>query len=230
LAVGGCADRAPSSDEEQRQCRELCGRGCPPLNDVDEIAYDAWWIDDAGFATAVGLEGIAAPRPILIPGSDGSPWLVAATAEEPTIPRLFRFDPWRARFALSDVPDGLRLPRPGRPAPISVDPDAFVWLDDDEQHGELLGLRLGTRNRFTQDLALVLLSEPMDPGRPRHLVPSRPLDRFARRRGSASGSAARQERARDRGSLPLAFGVEKRAWADGGAHRTTRYTGLSFAW
>jgi hypothetical protein len=50
-----------------------------------------------------------------------------------------------------------------------------VWLDEVEQHGELLGLRLGTRNRFTQDAALVLQADDVDPSRPLHLAPDRPI-------------------------------------------------------
>jgi hypothetical protein len=101
---------------------------------------------------------------------------VAAATNAPEIPRLFRFDAWAKRFELADVPDTLRLPRPGMPQPLALDPDAFVWLDDDDDEAEpglLLGLRLGTRNRFTQDLALVLLSDPIE-ARPQHLVPDGP--------------------------------------------------------
>jgi hypothetical protein len=58
---------------------------------------------------------------------------------------------------------------------VQLDPDAFVWLDDDEQHGELVGLRLGTRNRYTQDVALVLAADPLDQRRPLHLAPDGPL-------------------------------------------------------
>lgn len=171
LAVGGCEDRPASSTEDAARCAEQCRYGCPPLDDE----YDAWWIAPDGSASAVSLEGIVAPRPVLLPGSDGSPWLVAASAEDPTIPRLFRFNPWAGRFGPANVPDGLRLPKPDGPRPLAVDPDAFVWVDDeDDSEGALLGLRLGTRNRYTQDLALVLLSDPFE-ARPQHLVPEAPL-------------------------------------------------------
>lgn len=176
LAVGGCSDREPDSERDRAQCEARCSRGCPPLDEAGEPSYDAWWIARDGTATAVDVTGISAPRPILIAGSDGSPWLVAAAAAEPERPRLFRFDPWRARFTLADVPEDLRLPRPGYPAPVQLDPDAFVWLDDDDQHGELVGLRFGTRNRYTQDVALVLAADPLDQRRPLHLAPDGPLD------------------------------------------------------
>lgn len=167
LAVGGCEDRPKASPEDAEACA-ACSQGCPPLGGE----YDAWWIASDGTATEVSLTGIHAPRPILLPGSDGSPWLVAAAANTPDIPQLFRFNAWAKRFVPADVPESLRLPRPGMPQPLALDPDAFVWLDDDDsgEHGELFGLRLGTRNRFTQDLALVLLSDPVE-ARPQHLVP-----------------------------------------------------------
>ena len=168
LAVGGCEDRPKASPEDAEACA-ACSQGCPPLGGQ----YDAWWLDSDGAATEVSLAGIHAPRPILLPGSDGSPWLIAATTNEPEIPQLFRFNAWAKRFEPADVPDGLRLPRPGMPHPLALDPDAFVWLDDDGERGELLGLRLGTRNRYTQDLALVLLSDLVDV-RPQHLVPDGP--------------------------------------------------------
>lgn len=165
LAVGGCEAREPEDELEAARCAELCARGCPPS------AYDAWWIDAEGHVSAVALDGIAAPRPILLPGSDGSPWLVAASSSAPAEPRLFRFDPWRSRFVATSVAGP--LPRPGFPTPVAVDLDTFVWLDEQGQGGQLLGMRLGTRSRYAQDLALVLQEDPLDPGRPLHLVPHR---------------------------------------------------------
>ena len=170
LAVGGCEDRPANSTEDAAACAANCSHGCPPLGNQ----YDAWWIDRDGAASPVSLEGISAPRPVLLPGSDGGPWLVAAAADTPDLPRLFRFDPWAQHFDPAPVPDGLQLPRPDMPEPLAVDPDAFVWLDDDDATGRLMGLRLGTRNRFSQDIALVLLSDPIET-RPQHLVPDRPL-------------------------------------------------------
>jgi len=168
LAVGGCEDRPPASSDDAQACAR-CGRGCVPLD-----GFDAWWIDRDGVASPVALEGISAPRPRLLPGSDGSPWLVAASADNPEQLRLFRFDAWARRFTSIDLGAGVRLPRPGMPAPLSLAADTFIWLDESEDAGELLGLRLGTRGRYAQDLALVLQSEPLDPDRPRHLVPTGP--------------------------------------------------------
>lgn len=175
LAVGGCESREPDDEDEAEQCGLECARGCRPLQPDGRKAFDAYWLDPEGSSREVSLESIVAGRPILLPGSDGRPWLVAEAEGEPGKPRLFRFDPWLERFDPADVPDDLRLPRPAYPRPISIDPDAFVWLDDNRKRGELVGMRLGTRNRYTQDLALVLRFDPDEPARPLHLVPDRPL-------------------------------------------------------
>jgi len=183
LAVGGCEDRPPISDDDATACAHECSHGCPPTD-----GYDAWWIEGSGAATRVALEGIAAPSPVLLPGSDGSPWLVAADASQTDLQRLFRFNPWSVgenggvlstagSFTPVSLGSEMRLPKPDLPQPLSLQPDTFVWIDDTGQHGELVGLRLGTRNRYTQDLALVLSSDPLDPSRPQHLVPNRPLGR-----------------------------------------------------
>lgn len=149
--------------------------GCETSDCSTQTSFEAYWLDRDGAVTALPLERIAAPRPILLPGSDGSPWLVAARQDEPDTPRLFRFDPWSRRFTEADAPAGLRLPRAGFPEPVAIAPDAFVWIDDRGARGALFGLRLGTRNRYSRDVALVLASEPRDPSRPLHLVPDRPL-------------------------------------------------------
>jgi hypothetical protein len=173
LAAGGCEDRDIATEEERQECSLHCLRGCPPA-----AGYDAWWLDRERREHRLpdALQGISAPQPILIAGSDGGAWLVAARASDPSVPRLFRFNPWSQRFGEVDLPDSVRLPRAGFAAPVVIDPDAFVWLDESGSSAELLGLRLGTRNRYTQDLALVLLSDPRDPSRPLHLVPDRPLN------------------------------------------------------
>lgn len=169
LAVGGCEDRPPASDQDREACSALCAQGCPPLD-----GYDAWWIDESGAAARVTLAGIVAPRPILLPGSDGSPWLIAANEGTPSEPQLFRFNPWSAQFEAVFVPDTVRLPRPGRPPPVSFDVDSFAWPDELAGRGSLLGVRLGSRSRFAQDLALVITTADEDPTRPAHLVPSAP--------------------------------------------------------
>jgi hypothetical protein len=173
LAVGGCEAREPSSPDEAAECSIACERGCPPANGV----YDAFWIDAQGVATAISLDAgrpIVAPRPILLPGSEGAPWLVAALGGMPFVPRLFRFNPWSQRFTLASEVEGIaRLPRPDAPRPLSIEPDAFVWLDESLERADLLGVRLGTRNRYAQDVSLVSFADPLDPSRPQHLAPDR---------------------------------------------------------
>lgn len=180
LAVGGCEDRPPGSDEDAQSC-ERCGHGCPPLE-----GYDAWWIDREGQATRVQLDGISAPRPVVLPGSDGGPWLVAAERGSPDIPALFRFNPWSQSFQRAELTRGSSLPRRDMPAPLEISQDSFVWLEPSARGDQLAGLRLGTRSRFAQDLALVLLADPLDPGRPLHLTPDRPLGESASYDGKLS--------------------------------------------
>jgi hypothetical protein len=167
LAVGGCEDRPPASEADAAVC-ERCSHGCRPLGG----SYDAFWIDAAGSATPLSLSGISAPRPLLVPGSDGRPWLIAATERDPEAPALFRFDPWSASFDEVPLAGGTRLPRPGMPAPLTLEPDTFLWLDDEGDQGALFGLRLGARSRYAQDVPLILLSDPLEPSVPLHLVPT----------------------------------------------------------
>lgn len=171
LAVGGCEQRLPDSTDEEARCAALCERGCPPSGNL----YDAHWIAADGSVSRVSLDGIAAPRPVLLPGSDGSPWLVAAAASDPATQVLYRFNPWDSSFSAVTAPGELQLPRAGFPQPVAVAPDTFVWLDELDELGLLLGLKLGTRNRFAQDLALVLQTDEQVSTRPRHLAPERPL-------------------------------------------------------
>jgi hypothetical protein len=116
----------------------------------------------------------------LLPGSDGSPWLLAQDVADggdssgAASTRLFRFNPWATSFEPASAPSDLRLP-PSGTIPLALDPDTFVWVDEDAKSGELIGLRLGTRNHYEQDLALILRSDPDDPTRPQHLVPTRPI-------------------------------------------------------
>ncbi|HYJ08805.1 MAG TPA: hypothetical protein VEX18_07340, partial [Polyangiaceae bacterium] len=87
LAVGGCQNREPESKEEALECGLECARGCRPLpENGGKKAYDAYWIDPDGHSTPVGLDAIVAARPILLPGSDGRPWLIAEHENEPGKP------------------------------------------------------------------------------------------------------------------------------------------------
>jgi hypothetical protein len=157
LAVGGCEARLPLEGEDCSMCR----RGCPPA-----AGYDAFWVSADGGVSELDFD-VEAPQPILLPASDGRPWLVAGAEER----ALFRFDPWTATFEparadldLSPLPDSLE------PPPVSLGPDAFVWLANGPDGTELVGARLGTRGRYAEDFALV--AQPSQGLR--HLAPDRP--------------------------------------------------------
>ena len=162
LAVGGCEARAPEAGED---CKRECERGCPP-GGAGSPRFEAYWIASDG--TVSELAPAVAPasaRPTLLPGSDGSPWLVTGDNQ------LFRFDPWHARFDPSG--GGLGSSRTAARF-VAMGSDSFAWLADDDQGLALRGLRLGTRSEFSNDVPLVILRDPDDPSRPAHLTPDRP--------------------------------------------------------
>jgi hypothetical protein len=160
LAVGGCEDRAPRTGED---CKRECERGCPP-GTAGSPRFEAYWLERDGTVTELGL-ALPAGRPSLLPGSDGSPWLVAADNE------LFRFDPWHGQFEPSGVLLG-SSPTAARFVPMGA--DSFAWLTDDGQGPLLRGIRSGTRSAFSNDVPLVLVRDAGDPSRPAHLTPDRP--------------------------------------------------------
>jgi hypothetical protein len=148
LYVAGCA---PTEDDAT--CAP-CARGCPT---APERA--ALWIREDGTLDPVELP-VAAPSPTLVAGDDGSPWLFSGS-------RLFRFNPWRARFEEADL-SGDAQPAAG--AALSLDPGAFVWLSAGGEP-RLQGVRTGTRDRYARDVALLTLTAPNDSGWPLHLCP-----------------------------------------------------------
>jgi len=100
-----------------------------------------------------------------VAAADGASWLFTGNAEAP----LLRFNPWRARFETM-------APRFSEPpaiveAPLALDPGAFVWIEE-AMEPRLRGLRTGVRHRFTNDLALLVTTDPFDSGWPLHLAPS----------------------------------------------------------
>jgi hypothetical protein len=163
LAVGGCEDRAPKNAGED--C-SACERGCPPSG-----GYDAWWITPEGVPEQLPDLPVDAPHPELVPAENGAPWLWSARARS-----WLRFDPWQARF-VPVAPDLAPGPDAGMPAPVAIDPGAFVWLSSDGQHTTLGGFRHGTRERFAFDLLPLLGGVPPSgsfPDSPAwHLAPDR---------------------------------------------------------
>jgi len=165
LAVGGCADRAPRPDED---CAAVCAHGCPPAPDPNSRqSYDAYFLAPDGTFEQLDFP-LTAPHPVLLPGSDGRPWLIAASLADTEASALYRFDPWQQRFDPSDADLGLDgTVDPARI--VSTGPDAFVWLGADDSGPFTRGVRFGTRSAYASDVALVSLSE--DFSRPAHLSP-----------------------------------------------------------
>jgi hypothetical protein len=153
LAVGGC-DPLQRSDE----CLPCAGGngGC--------ISRDVWWIDPQGSAHA--LESLpaelAAAQPLLVPAANGSPWLIANG-------RLARFDPWQARFVAADAVLPTSIPAQ-LPSPLALGPGLFVWLQQNGDALELLGLHSSQRGPWTQDVAPLLVGSGQ--GLVPHLPPS----------------------------------------------------------
>ena len=170
LAVGGCEDRAPLSNED---CTVWCTHGCPPSPDpTTSQTYDAYWVGADGSVSALDFP-LTAPQPILIPGSDGAPWLVAAALDQTNQPvpgsfALYRFDPWQKSFAEASVDLGFDTDLTSSHL-VPTGLDAFVWLTADSSGPVLHGARLGTRSTFASDGALL-----GDSTRPAHLAPDHP--------------------------------------------------------
>jgi hypothetical protein len=172
LAVGGCENREPNSAEEASSCEELCTRGCAPLatpceDDSCSVEWDAWWITANGELERLPALSVPAPHPVLIPGTDGSPWLVAGARGE----ALLRFNPWRGEFeAVPNAPAHL----PSAHTWTALDPGAFVWISELGERAEVFGYRFDTRSAFAQDIGLGVQTQQDDPLWPLHLAPDRP--------------------------------------------------------
>jgi len=173
LAVGGCEDREAAAGET---CSAWCTRGCPPQPDpISGQRYDAFWISPDGNVSALDFP-LSAPRPVLLPGSDGRPWLIASGVDQLGQPlpdrfALYRFDPWQRQFVASDLELELGASLTQNSfAPTGV--DAFAWLDSDADGPVLRGARLGLRSAFSNDVPLVALRDGM--GNPAHLAPDHP--------------------------------------------------------
>jgi hypothetical protein len=193
----------------RRDCVCVTGTGAPcPDGGGEEFSAQAWvdafWIGPDLVPRRVGftLGNVAAcptpDEPLLVPGSDGSPWLVSHRPDGSAC--LFRFETWpedpdgtsddptsRPRF----VPSAISLdPAPDPASPlVALGPDAFVWTRTTGEGG-LLGARLGHRGALTRDLGSLLDYDEQRPYRPAHLAPDRdpsapsdgsaPLLRYAR--------------------------------------------------
>jgi hypothetical protein len=175
---GGGALTVASCETECGSDAEACA--CPR-------GLEASWItgDDPPRATPVELPETDACReaqaelvPLLVPGSDGAPWLIATSAD--TRPAcLFRFNPWPADYGASTPGSAPRFEGPlevpldpppdPRVTPLSLGPDSFVWVTAREPGG-LHGARFGGRGVLSQDSpALGGVAAPA------HLAPDRPV-------------------------------------------------------
>lgn len=170
LAVGGCEDRPPDPGED---CSQSCIHGCAPTPDpTTQQSYDAFWLASDGSITRLDFPHDAA-QPVLIQGSDGRPWLIAAAEDDSGNPiphslGLYRFDPWQKHFDAVDLDLGLNQSITESRV-VSTGPDAFVWLGADETGTVVRGVRIGTRSRFVSDVPLVSLADGA--ARPAHLAP-----------------------------------------------------------
>ncbi|HEX7452779.1 MAG TPA: hypothetical protein VF294_10855, partial [Polyangiaceae bacterium] len=177
LAVGGCEDRDPLPAED---CSVWCQRGCPPTPfGSNQPTYDAFWISADGSVSPLDF-GLSAAQPVLLPGSDGQPWLITVGVDQtgaaaPGKFVAYRFDPWQGAFAVTDLDLGAQ-PLVGAPRFVATGPDAFVWFGQDSTGPALQGVRSGTRSAFSSDVALVVLRAAEDATRPAHLAPDHPPD------------------------------------------------------
>ena len=138
----------------------------------------AYWVSPEGLVEVIPLPNFGsdppdgARAPLLIPASDGAPFLVLGP---PDAQRILRFNPWAKtpaeRFESADIDIAAPLPAERMPKPLAIDPGAFVWLAPEGDHNSLFGLRHDTRGRYTRDLALLQQTDPNDPERPLHVVP-----------------------------------------------------------
>ncbi len=171
LAVGGCEDRRAMVDED---CSIWCARGCPPTpSAATKQRYDAFWLAPDGSVSALDFP-FSAARPSLLPGNDGRPYLVTAGVDASGQPQtggyaVYRFDPWKRVFLISDLDLGSSMSEAARF--VATGPDAFAWFGDARAEPALSGVRNGTRSAYANDIALVSQRDADDATRPAHLVP-----------------------------------------------------------
>lgn len=206
-------------------CIDANGAPCPD-DDPDAHWIDAWWLDPdgapapVGIAPDPGLTPCPTPaNPLLVAGSDGAPWLVAVTDGD-TAACVYRFEAWpedapgagEGGDATADPVDGPHFvattlaldPAPDpRSPPLSLGPDAFVWI---AASGGLYGARLGHRGPLTRDEFSLLAFDASAPFRPAHLVPDRD-PRLSRATGAVGAETAAVVYDRAGPSLTLAPAV-----------------------
>jgi len=139
-------------------------------SNVEAVAF---WISPEGLVEPFNVSGPARDSewdPLLIPGTDASPFLVTGP---PGAQRVLRFNPWERSsqpFQPSSLDPTVPLPDATSPGPIALDAGAFAWLAKADDQINLFGLRHGVRGAYARDVAL-LTPDPEDPLRPLHLAP-----------------------------------------------------------
>jgi hypothetical protein len=143
LAVGGCDTTTPAPDGDP-SCVEMCGveGGCP--------TREVFWIDAHARVAELPLLPVPAPRPQLLAGTEGRPWLSTGGPRS----QWLLFDPWTSTFRTA----------PGAPpeAPTSrgraiAAPGTLLWLEDGPPP-RLVGFRHSVRGDLTSEAAPLVLS------------------------------------------------------------------------
>jgi len=179
LSVAPCNGSAPGCS-----CVTKAGTACAASDGTDQQPYvDAFWLDPEGtlepvlFAPSADAACPTPALPAFAPGSDGAPWLISGDGDA-SAACLWRFEPWSSESSGGSAPLGPRFvstrveldpPPDPRVAPLSLGPDAFVWVATGAATG-LFGTRLGHRGPLTRDGEL-LSAPPNGVPRPTHLAP-----------------------------------------------------------
>jgi hypothetical protein len=183
VSVASCAD---TGAREGCSCFTPEGDACEPS--VEGAPYvDGVWMEPDGRLESVAFASdpsVACPTPAepwLVPGSDGSAWLISTLADG-SAACLWRFEPWPGTPTGGDgaeppgprfVPTAITLSPPPDPrvAPLSLGPDSFSWIAAGTTNG-LAGASLGHRGQLTRDGELIVPAAGDQP-RPAHLAPDR---------------------------------------------------------
>jgi hypothetical protein len=217
LTVARCGSRDPADCERPLEAAWITGDDPPP-------APTPVVIPD----TTECVTGGNVLVPLLVPGSDGAPWLIATSAQQDgdvlsyvgTPACVFRFEAWPRsgdpaqsgpRF---EGPFGTLDPPPDpRVSPLAIGPDHFAWVTTTGDGG-LWGARFGARGPLSQDPKPLVDASACgaDPTcfKPAHLAPDRPIpsDAAAPPLYDASGLALTTS------DPPLAFWVTDTRYED----------------
>jgi hypothetical protein len=136
------------------------GATCPT---GDALSREVTWVQSNGTTDRVAPLDFTPTAVWLVPASDASPWLVARNGVQA---EHRRFNPWSRSF---EAPDAAPETGPDAnfPAPVGIDPGAFVWIETSAEGPRIAGFRHDTRGSYARDLAPLLFSGP------EHVAPNR---------------------------------------------------------